>query len=98
MSKLSATPASVRRLEDVPNVGKAVADILRRIGIHAPTQLAGRDPFELYAEFNAVSGICNDPCLLDTFIAATRFMGGEPVRPWWAYTAERKARLGNRKD
>ena len=55
---------------------------------------AGRDPFELYAEFNAVSGICNDPCLLDTFIAATRFMGGEPARPWWAYTAERKARLG----
>ncbi|MBP6801572.1 MAG: hypothetical protein KA128_10590, partial [Zoogloea sp.] len=50
VSKLSATPASVRRLEDVPNVGKAVADILRRIGIHAPAQLAGRNPFELYAE------------------------------------------------
>ena len=98
MSKLSAAPASVRRLEDIPNVGKAVADILRRIGIHAPAQLTGRDPFELYAEFNAVSGICNDPCLLDTFIAATRFMGGEPARPWWAYTVERKARLGNRKD
>ena len=98
MSKLSAAPASVRWLEDIPNVGKAVAEILRRIGIHAPAQLAGRDPFELYAEFNAVSGICNDPCLLDTFIATTRFMGGEPARPWWAYTAERKARLGNRKD
>lgn len=94
MSKLDATPASVRRLEDIPNVGKAVADILRRIGIQAPAQLAGRDPFELYAEFNAVCGIRSDPCLLDTFIAATRFMGGEPARPWWAYTAERKARLG----
>ena len=33
MSKLSATPASVRRLEDVPNVGKAVADIQTNAGI-----------------------------------------------------------------
>jgi hypothetical protein len=32
----------------------------------------------------------HDPCLLDTFIAAVRFMGGEPARPWWAYTAGRK--------
>lgn len=95
---MNATPGSVRRLEDLPNVGKAVADILRRIGIHNPAQLAGRDPFELYAEFNAVCGINSDPCLLDTFIAATRFMAGEPARPWWAYTAERKARLGANKD
>ncbi|WP_374264022.1 helix-hairpin-helix domain-containing protein [Zoogloea sp.] len=98
MGKLNATPASVRRLEDVPNVGKAVADILRRIGIDAPAGLVGRDPFALYADVNAVCGIRSDPCLLDTFIAATRFMGGEPARPWWAYTAERKARLGASQD
>jgi hypothetical protein len=35
----------------------------------------------------------HDPCLLDTFIAAVRFMDGEPARPWWAYTAERKRAL-----
>ena len=34
----------------------------------------------------------HDPCLLDTFVAAIRFMGSEPARPWWAYIAERKAR------
>jgi hypothetical protein len=27
---------------------------------------------------------------LDDFLAAVRFMGGGPARPWWAYTAERK--------
>jgi len=30
------------------------------------------------------------PCLLDTFIASVRFMAGEPKKPCWEYTAERK--------
>ena len=30
---------------------------------------------------------------LDDFLAAARFRGGEPARPWWAYTAERKRAL-----
>lgn len=82
----------MRRLEDIPNVGAAVAVLLRRLGITTPGGLVGRDPWEMYAELNARSGIRHDPCLLDTFIAATRFMAGEPARPWWHYTAERKAR------
>lgn len=94
MKKSGQTPATVRRLEDIPNIGKAVADDLRRIGIVAPAALCGRDPYDLYAELNAATGVRHDPCMLDTFIAATRFMAGEPARPWWAYTAERKARLG----
>jgi len=90
---MQASAATVRRLEDLPNVGAAVAVELRRIGITAPAGLVGRDPFELYAELNALTGIRHDPCLLDTFIAVTRFMAGEAARPWWAYTAERRARL-----
>ena len=92
MKKSAHKPATVRRLEDIPNVGVAVADDLRALGIIAPLGLVGRDPWALYAELNAQSGFRHDPCLLDTFIAATRFMAGEPARPWWHYTAERKAR------
>jgi hypothetical protein len=40
----------------------------------------------------------HDPCLLDTFVAAVRFMGSEPARPWWAYTAECKRALKARKN
>ena len=98
MIEAPTTAVSVARLEDIPNVGKAVAAALRRIGIDTPMALVGRDPYALYAELNAVTGTRHDPCLLDTFIAATRFMGGEPARPWWAYTAERKARVGASKD
>jgi hypothetical protein len=28
-----------------------------------------------------------------TFSAAVRFMAGEPNKPWWKYTAERKREL-----
>jgi hypothetical protein len=31
--------------------------------------------------------------VLDTFIAAVRFMEGAPPHPWWHYTAERKATM-----
>ena len=42
------------------------------------------------------TGQRHDPCLLDTFIAAARYMAGEPKRPWWKYTAERKRELAAR--
>jgi predicted flap endonuclease-1-like 5' DNA nuclease len=34
----------VARLEDIPNVGPAVAADLRRLGITSPAELLGRDP------------------------------------------------------
>jgi len=84
----------LKRLEDLPNVGPAVAAKLRRIDIVQPSDLIGRDPYELFDELNARTGQRHDPCLLDVLIAVTRFMSGEPAQPWWYYTAERKAALG----
>ena len=83
-------------LEDLPNVGPAVAADFRRLGIRAPRELAGRDPYALYDELNRMTGMRHDPCLLDTFIAAVRFIEGAPARPWWKYTAERKRMLAKR--
>lgn len=39
-----------------------------------------------------------DPCLLDTILAAVRFIGGEEAKPWWAYTKERKRELAARRE
>jgi len=83
-------------LEDLPNVGKAVAADLRRIGIRAPRDLAGRDPYALYDALNRATGVRHDPCVLDTFIAVVRFVDGGPAQPWWAFTAERKRTLQRR--
>jgi hypothetical protein len=94
---MKATAAArVTMLEDLPNVGAAIAADLRRIGIRTPHALAGRDPYALYAKLNRVTGVRHDPCVLDTFIAAVRFMQGAPATPWWHYTAERKATLAAR--
>lgn len=80
----------LKQLTDLPNVGKAVAEDLRLLGFHSPEQLAGQSPFEMYERLCRKTGQRQDPCMLDTFISITRFMDGEPPRPWWEYTAARK--------
>ncbi len=80
----------VARLEHIPNVGPAVAADLRQLGITTPAGLPGRDPYAMYDDLCRITGRRHDPCLLDTFIAAVRYMEGAPRKPWWNYTAERK--------
>jgi len=91
--KKAKTAAEVMQLEAIPNIGPVVAGVLRHLGIHTPAQLKGQDPYILFQQLCAQTGVMYDPCLLDTFIAATRFMAGEPALPWWRYTKERKRTL-----
>ncbi|MEA2185230.1 MAG: hypothetical protein QOK16_241 [Solirubrobacteraceae bacterium] len=79
-------------LTTIPNVGPAVARYLRRVEIGAIADLRGRDPHELFDRLCAIDARRYDPCLLDTFVAAVAFANGEPARPWWEYSRERKAR------
>jgi len=82
------------RLEQLPNIGPALAADLRLIGIQHPRDLRDQDAYALYRRLCDVTGQRQDPCVLDTFIAATDFMRGAAPAPWWAYTAQRKARFG----
>ena len=82
------------RLEQLPNIGPSIAADLRRIGVLHPAELAGRDALQLYQRLCEASGKRQDPCVLDTFMAAVDFMRGAEARPWWAYTAQRKALYG----
>ena len=81
-------------LEQLPNISPSLAADLRLIGIRAPRELRGRDPFVLYQSLCAATGQRQDPCVLDTFMAATDFMRGAEAAPWWAYTAQRKVLYG----
>jgi hypothetical protein len=90
------TAADCVELEDLPNVGPAMAADFRLLGITKPGQLQGKDPFRLYEKLCQLTGVRQDPCVLDVFIAATRFMRREPARPWWHYTAERKRAMAAR--
>ena len=90
-------PRTVAALQDLPNVGPATAEDFRRIGIRTPAQLVGKDPYALFDKLNRVTGVRHDPCTCDVFIAAVRYMEGGPATPWWAFTAERKKGLAERK-
>jgi hypothetical protein len=83
---------TVSRLEELPNIGKAMAYQLRLIGIDHPRKLIGKDPFILYDELSAISGKQADPCVIDVCMSVISFMeGGNPL-PWWSFTNERKKR------
>jgi hypothetical protein len=90
------TADECRELEDLPNVGPKMAADFRLMGITRPAQLKGRDPYRLYEKLCELTGVRQDPCVLDVFIAATRFLGGDPAKPWWHYTAERKHALARK--
>jgi hypothetical protein len=81
------------KLEQLPNVGPKIGRDLRRLGIKAPQELRGRDAYQMYHELCRLSGCRHDPCVLDVFISAVKFMDGGPAKPWWKFTPERKRRL-----
>lgn len=86
------TASEAVKLQHIPNIGPAMVGDFKTLGIARPDQLAGADPFALYQRLCRITGTRHDPCVLDTFISAVRFMQGQPARPWWHYTAERKHR------
>lgn len=86
----AATAQDCVTLEQLPNVGPAIAGELRRLGIDHPQQLAGRDAYALYQALGRLKGRRQDPCVLDTFMAVLDFLAGEPPAPWWQFTARRR--------
>jgi Pathogenicity locus len=91
MKPSKANKASeVTRFTDIPNIGPSMAKDFALLGILAPAQLAKQDAFALYTQLCKLTKTRQDPCVLDTFIAAVDFMQGAAATPWWHYTAERK--------
>ncbi len=88
------TAAECERLEQLPNIGPSIAGDLRLLGVLHPGELAEADPLQLYQRLSSITGKRQDPCVLDTFMAATAFMRGAAPRPWWDYTAQRKRQYG----
>jgi hypothetical protein len=84
----------ITALEQIPNIGPSLATDLRSVGIERPSELIGKHPEALYEALCRATGVRQDPCVLDAFMAAVRYMEGAPTRAWWHYTAERKRRFG----
>ncbi len=80
-------------MEDLPNIGTAIADDLRGLGIHSPTELATRDPLATYLRLTTPMGQRHDPCALYTLMAAKHYLDTGEALVWWKFTDAGK-RLG----
>ncbi len=89
----SVNRAEITDLQQIPNIGPSIAANLRLIGLSSPQDLLGKDPYTMYDDLCHTTECRQDPCVIDVFIAAVRFMAGEPAKPWWKYTPERKRTL-----
>lgn len=85
------------RLDQIPNIGKAMIQDLRLLGITKPADLKGKDGIALYKKLNKLTRQTHDPCVADTFMAAVDFMNGGKSKPWWAFTERRKKIFGSEK-
>lgn len=79
-------------LLDLPNVGPAVREDLRRLGVDSLEDLARQDADELFLRLARMDGRFHDPCLWDTFAAIIRMARGGAKVMWWELTPLRKAR------
>lgn len=86
MSRVKSGPPA--KLEDIPNIGKAIASDLRSIGILHPQQLAKHDPLATYFALGVRMGHRHDPCVLYTLMAAKHFLQSGKSISWWKFTEE----------
>lgn len=84
---------SPARLEDLPNIGRAIAADLRAIGIFQPLQLAGQEPLAIYLQMAKVMGQRHDPCVLYVLLAVVHFLDSGEAVPWWKFTGQGKKLL-----
>ena len=90
MNPAKVDRSCLKKLTDLPNIGKTMAEDLALLGINIPDDLIGKDPFALYQQLCTITNAHHDPCVLDVFMSITDFMSGRPARPWWEFTPQRK--------
>ena len=81
----------LKELQKLPNVGPATAKDLLLLGVRSKDDLKSRSADELYQGLCKATGARQDPCVWDVFASLVAFANGAPAKPWWHYTAERKA-------
>jgi Pathogenicity locus len=83
---------AVAGLQRIPNVGPKMAGALLKLGVRGLEDAAGKNPDEMYHELCAIEATRHDPCVRDIFAAVVSYADGNPPRPWWEFTPQRKAR------
>jgi len=81
----------IKNVLEIPNVGKATEKDFILLGINDPFELVGRDPYQMYSDLCEITNQYHDPCVIDVFISAVRYMEGGAATKWWEFTSEKKS-------
>lgn len=86
--------SAVKKLEQVPGVGKAIAQNLRSIGIHSVGQLKGKNPEKLYRKLCDFKASPTDRCMLYVLRCAVYYTSNTKHNPellkWWNWKDKKK--------
>ena len=76
-------------LQEIPGIGKSIAQDLNEIGIFKVDDLKEKDPEDLYNASCALAGVKIDRCLLYTYRCAVYYATEKKHDPellkWWAW-------------
>ncbi|WP_416306264.1 helix-hairpin-helix domain-containing protein [Neptunicella sp. SCSIO 80796] len=87
---MSTDRKNIQRFQDIPNIGPAMERDFIQLGLKQPAELIGQDPYQLYQQLSTITGVRQDPCVLDTYMAAVDYMQGGSAKKWWEFTKLRK--------
>jgi hypothetical protein len=85
--------SNIKQFRDIPNVGAVIEKDLLALGIDKPIELIGKDPYQMYRDLCRITQKRHDPCVMDVFISAVKYMEGGPPKKWWKFTEERKKHM-----
>jgi DNA transformation protein len=83
----------ISRLEDLPNIGRSIANDLRAIGIKSPAELRKRAPLVVFDDLKDTMGRRHDPCVFYTLLSVKHFFDTSESLPWWRFTAQGRKTL-----
>ncbi|MCX6602933.1 MAG: mitomycin resistance protein [Acidobacteria bacterium] len=82
-------------LAQLAGIGPAALGDFKLLGIHSVEELAQQDGHHLYLELQRITGIRQDPCVLDVFRCAIAQAQNPDLpleqRNWWYWSSLRKA-------
>ena len=87
MKKLSPKQSTLRDLQQIPGVGKSIAEDLWNLGVRQVSDLKDKNPEQLYEELMQLQGCHVDRCMLYVFRCAVYFASTKSPKPdlllWW---------------
>lgn len=84
-------------LEDVPNIGRRTANLLRECGVMNPADLKGADAGFLYDKICQITRKTHSITLLDVLLSGVHFAEGHPPRHYRHFQKTRMELLETRR-